>query len=258
MASSGSWYSLTVLCCDTWRQQKNSWKKASQNISISSWSVRVCVCVCVCTLGRRENGSHRPGYKGLQQSGACRLPAGPAGAGGCLSYGVCTSVGLPSSVLPVAAFRCLGRQSSIKARMHAGLMFYFVLGFAGWWLAVIVPGAWWASAALSLLHPWQVLNAVTSLGSWRGRGTERRWLSFPSIPCRAAAWSVTPPQKSLCCTAVQDSTRGTLHSLLQRCSELFYQPGFTPELAAFQPWMKPPLCPMRLFCFNSAELFGIF
>lgn len=73
MASSGSWYSLTVLCCDTWRQQKNSWKKTSQNISISSWSVHVCVCVCVCALGRRENGSHRPGYKGLQQSGACRL-----------------------------------------------------------------------------------------------------------------------------------------------------------------------------------------
>lgn len=48
MASSGSWYSLTVLCCDTWRQQKNSWKKTSQNISISSWSVHVCVCVCVC------------------------------------------------------------------------------------------------------------------------------------------------------------------------------------------------------------------
>lgn len=43
MASSGSWYSLTELCCDTWRQQKNSLeKKFTKYFHIEL--VRVCVC----------------------------------------------------------------------------------------------------------------------------------------------------------------------------------------------------------------------
>lgn len=58
--------------------------------------------------------------------------------------------------------------------------FDFVLGFAGWWLAVIILGACRASAALSLLHPQQVLNAVASLVLWwAGEQNRGGWAFLP-------------------------------------------------------------------------------
>lgn len=53
MASSGSWYSLTELCCDTWRQQKNSLEKKTDEI-FHIKLVKVCVYVCVCTGQERK------------------------------------------------------------------------------------------------------------------------------------------------------------------------------------------------------------
>lgn len=54
MASSRSWYSLTELCCDTWRQQKNSLeKKTSHNISYQVGK-SVCVYVCICAGQERK------------------------------------------------------------------------------------------------------------------------------------------------------------------------------------------------------------
>lgn len=154
MAGSGSWYSLTVLCCGTWRQRKNSWIK--QKISILSRSV--CVCVCVC----EEPVEH------------LLL---------CPSY------------------------------THNRFWMQWVHDGTG----EQTRGGWTLLPFPAELQPAQ----------WHLHSNP-----FAAVQCRTG-------------------TAGTLRSL-------FYQPGFTPELAAFQPWMKPPLCLMRLFCFNSAELFGIF
>lgn len=204
MASSGPWYSLTELCCDTWRQQKNSLekkKKTSLNISY-----QVGKSVCVCRAGVKMD-LHLQVPKGCCTAGIPGAPAGPAGAQGKSQQaagdlwwtpGVAASQTLPrcshnkelSRTIPEIpdpaedeAVQLLywlrGQQTSPSSGLQmfgkedAGWVnFYFVWDFCGTdiYIPSFFPGACSVTAALPLFHLLEFFNTVTSLAPRVAKG----------------------------------------------------------------------------------------